>query len=121
VVEAIIPHGMVPTSTSNIPKVIDILHMLWMGKLSPQHAVTPTLVGLDLESQQRKSLITAGCWVSNDTIKDWLILSSHMEWFPHPFNACKRRLTNFICCGWGYGASIMLLPPHLWDRDWKVS
>ena len=27
-----------------------------------------------------------------------------------------RWLPNIICCGWGYGAPNMLLPPHLWDR-----
>jgi hypothetical protein len=62
------------------------------------------------------------CWVSNDTIMQWLRLSSHMEWFPHPLQRHKRWLPNIICCGWGYGAFIiiMLLPPHLWDQIWKV-
>jgi hypothetical protein len=27
----------------------------------------------------------------------------------------------FICFRWGYGAPTMLLPPHLWDRIWKIS
>jgi len=61
------------------------------------------------------------CWVSKDTIMQWLRLSSHMEWFPHPLQTQTRYLVNIICCGWGYGAPTMLLPPHLWDRIWKVS
>jgi hypothetical protein len=61
------------------------------------------------------------CWVPNDTIMQWLRLSSHMEWFPHPLQTYKRSLlTNIICSWWGYGAPTMLLPPHLWDWIWKV-
>jgi hypothetical protein len=60
------------------------------------------------------------CWVSNDTIMQWLRLSSHMEWFPHPFQTCKRWLTNIVYSWWGYGAPTMLLLPHLWDQIWKV-
>jgi hypothetical protein len=60
------------------------------------------------------------CWVSNDTIMQWLRLSSRMEWFPHPLETYTRWLTSIICCGWGYGAPTMLLPPHLRDRIWKV-
>jgi hypothetical protein len=31
VAEALTQHGMIPTSPSNICKVLDKLHMLWMG------------------------------------------------------------------------------------------
>ncbi len=41
--KAVIPHGMVPTSSLNIEEIIDILHMLWMGIWSPHHTVTTTL------------------------------------------------------------------------------
>jgi len=61
------------------------------------------------------------CWAPNDTIMQWLWLSFHMELFPHPFQTCKRFLTNNICSWWGYGAPTMLLPPYLWDQIWKVS
>ena len=60
-------------------------------------------------------------WNHWTTKLQWLWLSSHMGWFPHPLKACKRWLTSFVCCGWGYGAPIMLLPPHLWDSIWNVS
>ena len=76
-------------------------------------------MGPDLESQQLTSLITAGCQI----IPSWIGWDSHPTWnnFPHPLQPYKLLLTSFICCGWRYGAPIMLLPPHLWDRDWKVS
>ena len=47
-----------------------------MGIWSPHHAVTTTLVGQDFESQLK---IIDHCWVPNDTIMQWLRLSSHME------------------------------------------
>jgi len=48
-VEAPNPHGMVPTSSSNICKVLDSLHMLWMGIWVHHHAATATLTnGPDL-------------------------------------------------------------------------
>ena len=50
----------------------------------------------------------------------WLRLSSRMEWFPHQLKTYTRWLTSIICCGWGYGAPTMLLPPHLRDWIWKV-
>ena len=86
---------------------------------SPHHALTNTLVGLDLESQLK---IIDHCWLPNDTIMQLLRLSSHIEWFHHPVQTYKKWLTNIQCSGWGYaGAPIMLLPPHLWYQIWKVS
>ena len=58
-----------------------------MGIWSPHHAVTTTLVGQDLESQLK---IIDHCWVPNDTIMQWLRLSSHMEWVLHPLQTYKR-------------------------------
>ena len=88
------------------------LHMLQMGIWSPHHAVTTTLVGSHLENQL-KSWITAGCQM----------IPSCSGWGSHPTwndSHIKRWLTNILCCGWGYGAPIMLLPPHLWDQIWRV-
>jgi len=34
--------------------------------------------------------------VQNDTIMQWLRLSSHMKWFPLPFQTYKKLLTTFI-------------------------
>ncbi len=106
-------------STPHISKVIHnlLIHMLWMGIWSPHHAVTTTLVGPGLESQL-KSLITTRC----------KMIPSCSGWGSHPtwngshfhFKHIKSYWHLHICCGWGYGAPIMLLPPHLWDPIWKV-
>jgi hypothetical protein len=44
---------MVPISTPNIYKVIDNLHMLWMGIWVHHHAITTTLVDPDLENRMK--------------------------------------------------------------------
>jgi hypothetical protein len=46
-VEALKPHGMVPSFTPDILKMIENLHMLLMEIWIPLHAVTTTLVGRD--------------------------------------------------------------------------
>jgi len=51
VAEAITQHKMVPTSTDDILKLVDNLHMQWMGKWSYHHAITTTCVGQELERQ----------------------------------------------------------------------
>ena len=56
---ALNPHGMGPTSTSNIYKVIDDVHMQWMRIWIRNHAVTTSLVCTDFGSQL-KSEVTAG-------------------------------------------------------------
>jgi hypothetical protein len=71
VVEALDPHGMVPTSTSNIYKVIGNIHILWMGIWIHHHAITTTVVGPDLGIQV---IILDGWWALNDTIMQWLRL-----------------------------------------------
>ena len=63
-VEALTQHGMPPTSTPNIYKVIDNLHMLWMGVWIRHHAVTTKLVGPDLGSQ----LNCVTCVPTNDAM-----------------------------------------------------
>ncbi len=50
-VEALDPHGMIPTSPSSMYKVFDIIHMLWTGIWIDHHAVTTALVGPDLGLQ----------------------------------------------------------------------
>ncbi len=45
VVEALDPHGMIPTSTSHTYKVIEIIHILWVGTGIYHHAITTTFVG----------------------------------------------------------------------------
>ena len=41
-------HGMAPTSSSIMCKVIDNLHMLWIGIWMHHHAICTTLIGPDL-------------------------------------------------------------------------
>ena len=89
-------------------------YMLWMGIWCPHHAITTRLVGPDFERQLKS--VMDHCWVPNDTIMQWLRVLSLMKWFPH-----WKVIENFICCGWEYGAPIMLLPLHLCDPIWKVS
>jgi hypothetical protein len=73
VVEALDPHGMVPTSTSSIYKVIDNIHMLWMGIWIHHHAVTTALVDPEPELGIQ-AIILGHRWALNDTIVQWLRL-----------------------------------------------
>jgi hypothetical protein len=41
------PHGMVPTSISNITMVSDNIHIMWMGRKIPHYAATTAAVGTD--------------------------------------------------------------------------
>jgi hypothetical protein len=59
VVEALDPHGMVPTSTSSMYNVFDNVHMLWMGIWINHHAITTALVDPDLGIQPL-SWVTGG-------------------------------------------------------------
>ena len=61
VFEPLNPYGMVPISTPNIYKVIDNLHMLWMGIWIHHHAIaiTTTLVGPDLENRMKTLVMDA--------------------------------------------------------------
>jgi hypothetical protein len=44
-----VPYGMVSTSTSNIYKVFECFHMLWMGRWIHNHAISTVVVGPELE------------------------------------------------------------------------
>jgi hypothetical protein len=86
VVEALDPHGMVPTSTSNICKVFGNIHMLWMGILMRHYAITTTLVGLDLgcmlENRVTAGLLTillCSGWGSRPTWNGSHIHFKHMQ------------------------------------------
>jgi ABC-type lipopolysaccharide export system ATPase subunit len=48
---------MDPASTPNVKKVIDNLHMLWMGIWIHHHAITTTLAGPDLGSRLKTQVI----------------------------------------------------------------
>jgi hypothetical protein len=50
VAEALTQHGMIPTSPSNIWKVLDKLHMLWMGIWSHLEAMSTTCICQNLGS-----------------------------------------------------------------------
>jgi hypothetical protein len=77
VVEALIPHGMIPTLTPNIFKVIATHYMLWMGiDMEPPPCCYHHTCGIAFG---KSAEIMDHCWVPNDTIMQWLRLSSHME------------------------------------------
>ena len=58
-------HGMVPTCISHIGKVIDNLHMQWMGIWISHHVVTTTLVG---HSFRNSAEIFVCWWVKNEPL-----------------------------------------------------
>ena len=70
---------------------------------------------------EKSAEIRGHCLAPNDVLEWLLRLWTHMEWFPYPLQTYKRWLTNFTCCGWGYGSIIMPLQSHLWVRIWDVS
>jgi len=69
VVEALTPHGMSPTSTPNIYKVIDNLHMLWMRVWRSHHTVTTKLVGPDLGRQLKLCHLSVHKWCHGTVIE----------------------------------------------------
>ena len=111
-------HGMIPTSTPNIYKVIDKHYMLWMGIWSLHHAVTTTLVGPDLESQV-KLWISAGCqmipscsgWGSHPAWNDSHINSKHIQGDCQTLYAVDGDMEPPSCCyhhtcGTGFGGQL---------------
>jgi hypothetical protein len=118
VVQAWNPHGMIPTASPNIWKVIINLHMLWMGIWIHHHAITSTPVNWDLG---RKRSNPWSCLALNEAIVHWLRLQIYMEWFPHLLHTYERWLTTIICCGWGYRPIIMPLPVCWLIKIWEAS
>jgi hypothetical protein len=64
-VEAPDQHGMLPTSTQDIHKVIDNIHMLQMGRGINHYALTTTLLGINF---QKCLKIPSRTWMRNDTM-----------------------------------------------------
>jgi len=81
VVEALNPHGMVPTSTPNLYKVIDNLQMLWIVIWICHHAITTTHLLVQTWEVSAEICITGGVH-TNDDMAQWLRLKTHMEWLP---------------------------------------
>ncbi len=70
VVEALNPHGMFHTSTANICKVFEIIHIMWMGILTNHHAITTTFDDSDFGGWL-KSWGTAGLQTIPWCISGW--------------------------------------------------
>ena len=161
-VEAPKTHTTTPTSNPNIYKVIDNLHMHWMGigirhqavttsrfeksaeillvhskakmkllctgwgskntwhsshiqskhiqgNLQPSYAIDGDRDPSSSCYQQTcpprigKSAKSLGCFTraTNEALVPWWRLQTHMTWLPHPQQTYTRRLTTFICNGWG--------------------
>ena len=85
-VEALNSQGMIYSSTQDIEKVIDNIHMHLMGLVWIRlHVVTTTLVGHDKRGQM-ESLVTAGRgMILPFTVVE--ALNPHGEWSPHPLKA----------------------------------
>jgi hypothetical protein len=103
-VEALNPHWMVPRTTQSIWKVIDKYYMQWMGIWGPQHAVTTTLVGPNLERQSwnHRSLLGAKWYYHALVEQCWMGLwSSHHAATTTLVEAdFKRQLKSLITAGW---------------------
>jgi hypothetical protein len=67
----------------------------------------------------KSSQIKDHCWVPNEMIILWLSISNTHGMVPTSLSNILDVIDTFTCCGWGYEATIMLLPPHLWDQIWK--
>ncbi len=112
---------MVPTSSSYICKVFDIIHMLWMGGSDLHHAVSTIFVVPSFWIWM-KSCVTA-----LHQMKSWCIDSgSRLTWNGHHILFIHTRcLTSFICCvDKKIGrTSIMLLPQnllsHVFEFGWN--
>ena len=115
VVEALTQHGVDPTSPSNIWKVFDNFHILWLEPSScDYHYMCSPRCG-------KSNKILHHSWATKDTIVQWLRLLPKMEGIPHPLPKYERCLKTFICCGWVHGSIIMPLSPHVLTQIWEVS
>jgi hypothetical protein len=74
--EAPEPHGVFLRSATNINKVFDIIHMLWMGSSMYHHANTSNLL---VQSWKGGQNILEHSSVTNDKAVPWLRLQIHME------------------------------------------
>ncbi len=101
-VEAPDLHGMVPTSTPNIYKVFESIHIHF-------HYHTPLTIFLCFEFRELANILgdsSAGwqlrckwwCQGALDVKVHWLSPQTYMEWFPHPLQTYTRCLRAFICC-----------------------
>ncbi len=105
-----------PHPLSNIYRVLDNVHMLWMGTAIYHNAITNTCVNPDVGSPlkfyitavwQRMPLCCG--WGFYPTRNGYHIPSNHMN------------LTTFICCEWAHGTFIMPIPLHVLTQMWEVN
>jgi hypothetical protein len=91
--------------------------MQWMGIWSPIMLLAPHLWD-QISKVSWKSLITTGCQM----LPSCSCLGLKTTWNgSHIHSKHINSVCQTLCSGWGYGAPIILLPPHLWDWIWKVS
>jgi hypothetical protein len=77
VVEAPDPNGMVPASTPNIFKVIEIIHILWINTGIHHHAITTTHAHKDVGFWFLTKILVH-TWSTNDVMMQWLRLQTQM-------------------------------------------
>ena len=100
------PHGIVPTSTSNIYKMFEIIHVLWMGRWI-HHDVTSTII-LGPDFRELAEYVCHTSWTTNDVMVYCLMTQTHMKWFPHPLQTYTRCLRSIMGCGWADGGPTII-------------
>ena len=76
VIEVLDPHGMIPTSTPNMFKVFENIHILWMRRWIHHHAISIMIVHLKLIEMAE---FTGHTWATYDVILHWLMPQTHMK------------------------------------------
>ncbi len=111
IVEAVNYHWLHPISIlNNVYKVIEHLHMLWVGIWMHPYTVIPVQVGAKIwEIRIRLS--------RNDVVVSWLRMWATTDCISHPYWMYIKCLSNFICCGWAYGCTITLLYLCRWELN----
>ncbi len=104
-VEAMNHQWLHPTSILDVCKIVEHLHMLWMGIWVHPYTVIPVQVGTKFwKIGVRRS--------SNDVAVSWLRL-----YIPHQYWMYIKCLSTFICCGWAYGCTLSLLYLCTWGPN----
>jgi hypothetical protein len=75
-------HGpLIPTSSPNIYKVFENIHMLWTLRLIHNHAISTILFGQELQELEDFLCLSVA---TNDGNVLWLKPQTHLEWFQFP-------------------------------------
>jgi hypothetical protein len=98
---------LLPTSLSDIYKVIEHIDMQSMGVQYQPYTVIPTLLGSDFG-------VLGHLWSQNNVIMSWLRLTATSNCFPDPYWTYKKYLSTLMFSPSAYSSCLTkFYPPYL--------